>query len=82
MIFVEGIRFKVDWSKFTVGATFWVPCLNPEHVMRQIQRICDKNDFKIKMVESVEHGVLGVRVWRLPLPLRLRSAVDILKELE
>lgn len=81
MIYVEGIRFKVDWNAFVVGTTFWVPCLNTDDVIRQLKEICAKRDIKVRMIESVERGVLGVRIWRMPDRPRARSAIDIINSM-
>ena len=33
---IHGLDFKVEWSKFIVGASFFIPCLDTEEALIQI----------------------------------------------
>ena len=73
MIYVEGIKFRVDWKSFAIGSTFWVPCLDPDDVIFQITKKCREMGMEVKAVKSIENGFMGVRAWRMP------TAIDIIK---
>lgn len=62
---VHGISFNVDWAKFGVGYSFFIPCLDPEHALKEIKKTTDRLGFTIKTKVVVEENVKGLRVWRI-----------------
>jgi hypothetical protein len=62
---IYGIDFNINWSKFVVGASFFIPCLDPDIPLKQIKRATKRLKFRIKTQVVVEKGVQGLRVWRI-----------------
>jgi len=62
---IYGIDFNINWSKFVVGASFFIPCLDSEMPIKEIKRATKRLKFQIKTQVVVEKGIQGLRVWRI-----------------
>jgi hypothetical protein len=62
---IYGIDFNINWSKFIVGASFFIPCLDSDMALKQIKRATRRLKFRIKTQVVVERGIQGLRVWRI-----------------
>jgi len=62
---IYGIDFNVNWKKFIVGSSFFIPCLDPEIALEQVKRTTKRLKFQVKTQVVVEKGVQGLRVWRI-----------------
>jgi len=62
---IHGLDFKVNWRKFVVGASFFIPCLDAKEALIQIKRTTSRLGYKIKSVPTIELGICGLRVWRI-----------------
>jgi hypothetical protein len=62
---IHRLHFHVNWRKFLVGASFFIPCLDTEEALIQVKRTTKRLKFRIKAHVVVEKGVQGLRVWRI-----------------
>jgi hypothetical protein len=62
---IHGIDFKINWRNFVVGSSFFIPCLDPNIALEQVERATKRLKFHIKTQIVVEKGVQGLRVWRI-----------------
>lgn len=62
---IHGISFNVNWEKFGVGYSFFIPCLDPEEARKQVKRTAKRLGFAIKTKVTIEENVKGLRVWRV-----------------
>ncbi len=60
----DGVRIVIDWNKFVVGSSMFIPCINTTTAVRQITTITNDKLQQITTKIVVENGLLGVRVWR------------------
>ena len=61
----DGVRIVIDWDKFVVGTSIFIPCLNTKRAIADIVDASGipKSDL-IKRV-CIEGGMYVVRVWRM-----------------
>ena len=62
---IHGLNFDINWSKFIVGASFFIPCLDTDGAITQIERTTRRLRYKIKIQVVVEKGIQGLRIWRI-----------------
>jgi hypothetical protein len=62
---IQGIEFKINWAKFIVGASFFVPCLDTEHAFNQVKRTVKRLRYVVEIRVVIEQGIQGLRVWRI-----------------
>ena len=48
-----------------MGSSFFIPCLDPDVALEQVERATKRLKFRIKTQIVVEKGVQGLRVWRI-----------------
>lgn len=64
-ILPDGVRIVIDWDKFVVGTSVFIPCVNTKRAMDHIVAASElprKNFYKRACVEG---GRYGLRVWRI-----------------
>jgi len=62
---VDGVNYAIDWGRFKVGCSFFLPCIHAEEGRKQIRRGVKRFRFKIAIRLVIEEGVRGLRVWRV-----------------
>ena len=62
---VDGVDYEVDWGRFKVGSSFFLPCIHVEKSREQIQQRVQRFQFKVRIRLVVEEGIRGLRVWRV-----------------
>jgi len=62
---IHGLNFDINWSKFIVGASFFIPCLDTDGAAMQVKRTAKRLRYKIKTQVVVEKGIQGLRIWRI-----------------
>lgn len=62
---IEGVSYRLDWNKFRIGSSFFVPCLNDEDARQRIQRVMTRLGYATIIKLVVEDGIRGLRVWRI-----------------
>jgi hypothetical protein len=63
----EGVEYEVNWRKFIVGSSFFIPCLNCKQVRKQLKAVLRRLKLKVVMRVCIEEGVRGLRIWRTKL---------------
>jgi len=62
---VDGVDYTVNFTKFKVGASFFIPCIHPDIAKKNIRGRMKRLRFKVGMKFVIEEGLRGIRVWRL-----------------
>jgi hypothetical protein len=62
---IHTIDFQVDWDKFEVGSSFFIPCLNWKKAKKIIKAECNRHGVRAWVKLVIEEGVRGVRTWRM-----------------
>jgi len=62
---VEKISYNVNWKKFKVGYSMFIPCLDPAQAKKDILRVTDRLKVDVLLKIVIEEGVQGVRMWRI-----------------
>ena len=65
MASVFGHKVEVDWSKFTPGSSFFIPCIDRESMEKGIKIDCKAVGLKCVTKQVIENNICGVRVWRV-----------------
>lgn len=65
MLQILQLLVKIEWSKFKVGTSFFVPCLNHKEVADYMTKETERLRFKIVCKSVIERHRYGLRVWRL-----------------
>ena len=60
----DGVRIIVKWEGLKEGASMFIPCVNTEEAMRQLDRILAEKGYKSQKKVVIENKILGVRIWR------------------
>jgi hypothetical protein len=60
----HGIPIKIDWGKFKVGTSFFIPGVDQDDLIRQVRREMQRLKIVVQVQAVVENNMLGVRVWR------------------
>lgn len=61
---INGIDYNIDWRKFRVGWSFFVPCLQLDRSKYTILRATKRFGYKVLIKPVIEDGIKGLRVWR------------------
>ena len=61
----DGVVIDVNWDKFEIGSSVFIPAINLVELEKQVKKIAIKKDFQIKSAERIEKGKLGMRFWRI-----------------
>ena len=61
---IEGINYELDWQEFTVGSSFFVPCLNDAKARELIEGKMNRLGYAVIVKLVIEDGIRGLRVWR------------------
>jgi hypothetical protein len=62
----HGRPVVLDFSKFLLGTSFFVPGTRLEQLTESIGKEMRRLHIRVDIKPVVENGILGVRVWRLP----------------
>ena len=61
----DGVVIDVNWDRFHVGMSVFVPAINLSMLNKQMQTIANDKQMSIKGFERIESGKLGMRFWRI-----------------
>jgi len=61
----DGIRIVIDWEKFVVGTSVFVPCLDVRQAMADIADASGIPKANLAKRVCIEQDMYGVRVWRI-----------------
>jgi hypothetical protein len=62
---VERVSYNIDWRHFQVGASFFIPCLNPASAKAELLPVLKRLKYNVVTKVVIEDGVRGLRVWRV-----------------
>lgn len=62
---IEKVRYRIDWTKFRKGHSFFVPCIDTVEARQEVLMITKRLEIDVLMQVVVEDGVKGLRVWRV-----------------
>jgi len=62
---INDVSFNVNWRKFRMGWSFFVPCLRIEEGKNNVSVVVKRLGFKVVIKPTIENGVKGLRVWRI-----------------
>ena len=62
---IHGLSFRINWPKFIVGASFFIPCLDIEATLAEVTTVTKRLGYRIKSQVTVDRGVYGLRIWRI-----------------
>jgi hypothetical protein len=63
-LYPNGIPVRIDWDRWEVGMSVFVPCTGRVRAGKQAREIAGRLGYKIVVYPAVEGGHLGVRIWR------------------
>ena len=61
----DEVRIIVDWDKFTIGSSVFVPAINVEELVTQVKLLALRNLWTIEYRQRIENKLWGVRFWRM-----------------
>jgi len=61
----DGVTAVVDWDKFTVGSSFFVPCIDTINCREQVIEVARRKGFRIEWRHRIENNKWGIRFWRV-----------------
>jgi hypothetical protein len=64
-MFVDGVYYSVNWMEFTVGSSFFVPCLRDAAAQEYLKRKMARLGYAVAIKVVIEDGIRGLRVWRI-----------------
>jgi hypothetical protein len=62
---VMGLPLLIEWDKFQVGTSIFVPCIDRKPVEKFITQETRRLRLNVVCKQVVEKGVYGLRVWRV-----------------
>ena len=62
---IEGITYNLNWLEFSVGSSFFIPCLNDVEARELLERKMKRLKYATTIKLVVEDGIRGLRVWRI-----------------
>jgi hypothetical protein len=65
MILNSGVPVIIEWHKFIIGSSFYIPTLDPDKLTEDIKREAQERNMHVKSRFCLENGTQGVRVWRI-----------------
>jgi hypothetical protein len=64
MLRVLNLPIQIDWRKFEVGSSFFIPCTDRTEVEQNVLYECQRMGFEVVTRKVISKGMYGVRVWR------------------
>ena len=60
----DEVLIEVDWDKMVIGASVFIPCINTEEAIKQVEAIFKDKSWQYEHRVRIEDGRLGLRIWR------------------
>ena len=61
---IDGVNYDLDWKKFRVGTSFFVPCLHTKTAQEHLEKKMKRLGYAVIIKVVIEDGIRGLRVWR------------------
>jgi hypothetical protein len=62
---IETVAYQLNWSKFRVGYSFFVPCIDERAARETINAVTKRLKISIVTKVVIVDGIKGLRVWRV-----------------
>jgi hypothetical protein len=62
---IETVTYQLDWSKFRVGYSFFVPCIDEKEARKTLAAVAKRLKIEIVTKVVIVDGIKGLRVWRV-----------------
>ena len=62
---IEGVDYALDWKNFSIGSSFFIPCINDAEARKHIERKMHRLRYNVVIKLVIEDGIRGLRVWRV-----------------
>jgi hypothetical protein len=62
---IETVNYSIDWSKFHIGYSIFVPCIDHKAAFAEVHRVTKRLKIPVVTKVVIEEGVKGLRVWRI-----------------
>ena len=62
---IQGVTYKINWSSFNVGWSFFLPCTNIKDAELIVKKEAKTRKYKVICKSVIENKVRGLRFWRL-----------------
>jgi hypothetical protein len=63
-VFNEGIPVIIEWHAMVLGASFFIPALDTEPLIKNILILAKQYGIRLKYKEKIENELIGIRFWR------------------
>jgi len=64
-ITADGVPVVIEWHKFVLGTSFYIPCLDRQALAGQVVIAAEERNMRLKYRLVMENGTQGVRFWRI-----------------
>ena len=64
-IYPDGVKIVIDWDSLEPGMSMFIPAINTDRLNLLVRKIATDKNMKLKGVERIEGGLLGMRFWRM-----------------
>ena len=61
----DGVGLYIDWKSFEPGMSIFIPAVDTVKLKDQVEKLTRNRGFKVKGIERIEGGLLGMRFWRM-----------------
>jgi hypothetical protein len=62
---IDGVDYKLDWEGFSIGSSFFIPCINDKDARERIVRKMSRLGYRVVIKLVIEDDIRGLRVWRV-----------------
>lgn len=62
---IETVTYRINWAKFRVGHSFFVPCIDHKAAKRAVKEATDRLKIRVVTKVVIVEGIKGLRVWRV-----------------
>ena len=62
---IEGQDYALDLARFGLGVSVFIPCASTTPARFTIAAAARRVGVRVKAIEQIENGLLGLRVWRI-----------------
>jgi len=61
---IDGLTYELNWREFTVGSSFFIPCVGVTKGREIIERKMTRLGYTVIIKVVIEDNIRGLRVWR------------------
>ena len=61
---IETVSYRIDWKKFRVGHSFFVPCIDHKEARKTLSAVTRRLKIAVVTKVTIEDGIKGLRVWK------------------